>query len=143
MTSMKTIIMFVAQLWIFGTANITNACKAGTSTPMRDEEWSSCSQCFGNGTRSRRTKILSRSTNGDSSFIGEGETQLCNIHKKEEFCNQAFALDAYIHNYFPEKIPGKPRDSYESPEIAMKKCLKDKDCCGISHNSYLKWTLRY
>ena len=43
-----------------------------------DKSWGRCSKCFGTGTRSRKSEILTKSSNADSNSIAAPETQVCN-----------------------------------------------------------------
>jgi len=83
---------------------------------IREEQWSSCSKCFGNGIQIREGSILSKGANGDSGSMPRTQTKLCNTHKKAEYCDQDYVLKNYEFNYYPESYD---YDYYERPQDAI------------------------
>jgi len=99
-----------------------------------------CNKCHNRGNRTRTSKILVKATNADSGGGLETETLMCNTLSRHEVCEQKSAQDSYIFNYYPENETTEAY-SYVSANKAMEQCLKEENCCGISHN-YSGWTLR-
>jgi len=103
------------------------------------EEWGRCNKCFGTGTHNRTSKILGKSSNADTGYSAGPEIQECNAIQQYEGCSEDKHLENYRFNYFESDITDS--DTFLSPLEAMEACLKDKTCCGISHNRSDKWFL--
>jgi len=99
-----------------------------------------CNKCHNRGNRTRTSKILAKASNADSGDGLKTETLMCNTLSRHEGCDQKSAQDQYIFNFYPENETSEAL-TYDSANEAMKQCLKEENCCGISHN-HLGWTLR-
>jgi len=63
----------------------------------------------------------------------------CNAIQQYEGCSKEMHLENYRFGYEESDITDS--DTFLSPLKAMEACVKDKTCCGISHNRYDKWFL--